>query len=115
MLKSSPATMSLISRRCTRRLGKSDVILFAISMCGGMHDRGLNYGVSGTRMWRRGANLEGDVANFIETEQILDVEGFRSSLLQVILLDLLDCKWEKESNTLIFHESGNYQFVLSHQ
>ncbi|KAK3406844.1 hypothetical protein EUGRSUZ_K02976 [Eucalyptus grandis] len=56
-LKSSPATMSLISRRCTRRLG--------------------------TRMWRRGANLEGDVANFIETEQILDVEGFRSSLLQV--------------------------------
>ncbi|KAI3408591.1 uncharacterized protein J3R85_020216 [Psidium guajava] len=56
-LKSSPATISLISRRCTRRLG--------------------------TRMWRRGANLEGDVANFIETEQILDVEGFRSSLLQV--------------------------------
>ncbi|KAF8032036.1 hypothetical protein BT93_D1056 [Corymbia citriodora subsp. variegata] len=56
-LKSSPATLSLISRRCTRRLG--------------------------TRMWRRGANLEGDVANFIETEQILDVEGFRSSLLQV--------------------------------
>ncbi|XP_030439503.2 phosphoinositide phosphatase SAC8 [Syzygium oleosum] len=56
-LKSSPATISLISRRCTRRLG--------------------------TRMWRRGANLEGDVANFIETEQILDIEGFRSSLLQV--------------------------------
>ncbi|XP_048138005.1 phosphoinositide phosphatase SAC8 isoform X4 [Rhodamnia argentea] len=56
-LKSSPATILLISRRCTRRLG--------------------------TRMWRRGANLEGDVANFIETEQILDVEGFRSSLLQV--------------------------------
>lgn len=46
-------------------------------------------------MWRRGANLEGDVANFIETEQLLDIEGFRSSLLQVILLDLLDSKWKK--------------------
>lgn len=34
-------------------------------------------------MWRRGANLEGDVANFIETEQLLEFEGFRSSFLQV--------------------------------
>ncbi|KAF7825526.1 phosphoinositide phosphatase SAC8 isoform X1 [Senna tora] len=56
-LKDSLATMTLISRRCTRRLG--------------------------TRMWRRGANLEGDTANFIETEQLLETEGFRSSLLQV--------------------------------
>lgn len=56
-LKSLVATITLISRRCTRRLG--------------------------TRMWRRGANLAGDTANFIETEQLLEVEGFRSSLLQV--------------------------------
>ncbi|KAK4766734.1 hypothetical protein SAY87_008376 [Trapa incisa] len=55
-LKGSPGTISLISRRCTRRLG--------------------------TRMWRRGANLEGDTANFIETEQILEIDGFMSSLLQ---------------------------------
>uniref|UniRef100_A0A7N2M5F9 SAC domain-containing protein n=2 Tax=Quercus lobata TaxID=97700 RepID=A0A7N2M5F9_QUELO len=34
-------------------------------------------------MWRRGANLEGDTANFIETEQLLELEGFRSSLLQI--------------------------------
>lgn len=34
-------------------------------------------------MWRRGANLEGDTANFIETEQLLETEGFRFSLLQV--------------------------------
>lgn len=34
-------------------------------------------------MWRRGANFEGDTANFIETEQLLEVEDFRSSLLQV--------------------------------
>ncbi|MBA0572333.1 hypothetical protein Golob_002681 [Gossypium lobatum] len=56
-LKSSPATFTLLSRRCTRRLG--------------------------TRMWRRGANLEGDTANFIETEQLLELEGFRCSSLQI--------------------------------
>ncbi|XP_030924436.1 phosphoinositide phosphatase SAC8 isoform X2 [Quercus lobata] len=56
-LKSSHVTITLLSRRCTRRLG--------------------------TRMWRRGANLEGDTANFIETEQLLELEGFRSSLLQI--------------------------------
>ncbi|XP_071910322.1 phosphoinositide phosphatase SAC8 isoform X2 [Coffea arabica] len=56
-LKNSPATVTLISRRCTRRLG--------------------------TRMWRRGANLEGDTANFIETEQLLEFEGARISFLQI--------------------------------
>lgn len=34
-------------------------------------------------MWRRGANLEGDTANFIETEQLLEFEGFKTSFLQV--------------------------------
>ncbi|CAH9130618.1 unnamed protein product [Cuscuta epithymum] len=53
----SPATVTLISRKCTRRLG--------------------------TRMWRRGANLEGDTANFIETEQFLDSGSLRSSFLQI--------------------------------
>lgn len=56
-LKNSPATITLISRRCTRRLG--------------------------TRMWRRGANLEGDTANFVETEQLLEIENFKFSLLQI--------------------------------
>ncbi|XP_054783868.1 phosphoinositide phosphatase SAC8 isoform X2 [Prosopis cineraria] len=56
-LKDSHATIMLVSRRCTRRLG--------------------------TRMWRRGANLEGDTANFIETEQLLETGEFMSSLLQV--------------------------------
>ncbi|GAY32017.1 hypothetical protein CUMW_000120 [Citrus unshiu] len=55
-LNDSPAVITLLSRRCNRRLG--------------------------TRMWRRGANLEGDTANFIETEQLLETEGFKSSLLQ---------------------------------
>ncbi|KAM6550612.1 hypothetical protein CsatB_000420 [Cannabis sativa] len=56
-LKESPVTLTLISRRCTRRLG--------------------------TRMWRRGANLEGDVANFIETEQLVETNGLSSSFMQI--------------------------------
>ena len=36
-------------------------------------------------MWRRGANLEGDTANFIETEQLLETEEFKFSFLQVLL------------------------------
>ncbi|XP_047981088.1 phosphoinositide phosphatase SAC8 isoform X2 [Salvia hispanica] len=56
-LKDSPAIIKIVSRRCTRRLG--------------------------TRMWRRGANLEGDAANFIETEQLLEFKDHISSFLQV--------------------------------
>ncbi|XP_047178432.1 phosphoinositide phosphatase SAC8 isoform X2 [Vigna umbellata] len=56
-LKNSNAMVTLFSRRCTRRLG--------------------------TRMWRRGANFEGDTANFIETEQLLETEEFNFSFLQV--------------------------------
>ncbi|KAL6520902.1 Phosphoinositide phosphatase sac8 [Orobanche gracilis] len=56
-LKNSAAVIKLLSRRCTRRLG--------------------------TRMWRRGANLEGDTANFIETEQMLEYEDHIFSFLQV--------------------------------
>lgn len=37
----------------------------------------------GTRMWRRGANLDGDTANFIETEQLVEFEDYRTSFLQV--------------------------------
>lgn len=49
--------VTLIARRCTRRIG--------------------------TRMWRRGADLEGYVANFVETEQILQANGFTTSFVQV--------------------------------
>ncbi|XP_078435183.1 SAC domain-containing protein 8 isoform X4 [Wolffia australiana] len=54
-VKGLPAKLSLISRRCTWRLG--------------------------TRMWRRGADLEGNVANFVETEQVFEFEGFISSFM----------------------------------
>lgn len=35
-------------------------------------------------MWRRGANFEGDTANFIETEQLLETEDYSFSFLQVL-------------------------------
>ncbi|CAM8964738.1 unnamed protein product [Rhodiola kirilowii] len=56
-IKDCSVIITLVSRRCTRRLG--------------------------TRMWRRGANLEGATANFIETEQLLEAKGFKSSILQI--------------------------------
>nr|KJB17505.1 hypothetical protein B456_003G002700 [Gossypium raimondii] len=49
--------ITLIARRCTRR--------------------------NGTRMWRRGADPDGYVANFVETEQIVQMNGFTASLVQV--------------------------------
>ncbi|XP_078448417.1 phosphoinositide phosphatase SAC7-like isoform X2 [Wolffia australiana] len=49
--------VTLIARRCTRR--------------------------TGTRMWRRGADSDGYVANFVETEQILQLNGFTASFVQV--------------------------------
>eukprot|EP00268_Persea_americana_P023543 TRINITY_DN2311_c1_g1_i2.p1 TRINITY_DN2311_c1_g1~~TRINITY_DN2311_c1_g1_i2.p1 ORF type:complete len:664 (-),score=114.77 TRINITY_DN2311_c1_g1_i2:241-2232(-) len=49
--------VTLISRRCTRR--------------------------TGTRMWRRGADLDGYVANFVESEQIMQSNGNTASFVQV--------------------------------
>ncbi|GAB4833671.1 hypothetical protein Ancab_031916 [Ancistrocladus abbreviatus] len=69
VLKDSPATVILMSRRCTRRLG--------------------------TRMWRRGANLEGDTANFVETEQLLECKVFRSSFLQILWAASSSALWAR--------------------
>ncbi|KAJ0096360.1 hypothetical protein Patl1_29264 [Pistacia atlantica] len=49
--------VTLIARRCTRR--------------------------NGTRMWRRGSDSDGYVANFVETEQIVQMNGFTASFVQV--------------------------------
>jgi len=35
-------------------------------------------------MWRRGADLDGNVANFVESEQILESEGYFASYTQVL-------------------------------
>ncbi|XP_044981892.1 phosphoinositide phosphatase SAC8 isoform X2 [Hordeum vulgare subsp. vulgare] len=56
-LKDRLVRITLFSRRCNRRLG--------------------------TRMWRRGANLEGATANFVETEQLVEYEVLTSSFIQV--------------------------------
>nr|GMC81793.1 phosphoinositide phosphatase SAC8 isoform X1 [Ipomoea batatas] len=82
-LKGSTTSVTLISRRCTRRLG--------------------------TRMWRRGANLEGDTANFIETEQFLEFGSLRSSFLQVrgsiplLWEQIVDLSYKPQLN-IIYHE-----------
>lgn len=39
--------------------------------------------LSGTRMWRRGADTLGNVANFVESEQLLETEGYMASFVQV--------------------------------
>ncbi|KAL8472508.1 hypothetical protein ACS0TY_029644 [Phlomoides rotata] len=49
--------VTLVARRCNRR--------------------------TGTRMWRRGADSDGFVANFLETEQILQLNGCTASFVQV--------------------------------
>ncbi|KAL1536889.1 phosphoinositide phosphatase SAC6-like isoform X1 [Salvia divinorum] len=49
--------VSLIGRRCNRR--------------------------TGTRMWTRGADSDGFVANFVETEQIMQLNGHIASFIQV--------------------------------
>ncbi|KAK4368207.1 hypothetical protein RND71_011999 [Anisodus tanguticus] len=49
--------VTLIARRCNRR--------------------------AGTRMWRRGADSDGFVANFVESEQIIQLKGYTTSFVQV--------------------------------
>lgn len=39
---------------------------------------------AGTRLYRRGIDSNGDVANFVETEQIVEYDGAQSSFVQVI-------------------------------
>ncbi|KAJ3682834.1 hypothetical protein LUZ60_013061 [Juncus effusus] len=86
-LKEAPVKLTLISRRCNRRLG--------------------------TRMWRRGANLEGAVANFVETEQIVEFQGLKSSFLQVrgsipILWEqIVDLSYKPKLNVIQHEEMSN--------
>lgn len=38
---------------------------------------------AGTRLYKRGIESSGDVANFVETEQIVEFEGAVSSFVEV--------------------------------
>ncbi|KAL9251655.1 Phosphoinositide phosphatase SAC6-like protein [Drosera capensis] len=49
--------VTLIARRCTRR--------------------------TGTRLWSRGADPDGYVANFVESEQVVQIKGLKASFVQV--------------------------------
>lgn len=44
-------------------------------------------------MWRRGADPDGYVANFVETEQIMQINGYTGSIVQVMFcIIILECK-----------------------
>lgn len=42
---------------------------------------------AGTRLFTRGIDVQGNVANFVETEQIVEIGGDRSSFVQVSTLN----------------------------
>ncbi|CAN6469822.1 unnamed protein product [Victoria cruziana] len=85
--KNSPIVITTISRRCTRRLG--------------------------TRMWRRGANLEGDTANFIETEQIVEFDGLVAAYMQIrgsiplLWEQIVDLSYKPRLNIINHVETSN--------
>lgn len=51
---------------------------------------------AGTRMWTRGIDQEGAVANFVETEQIVEYRDFRSSFVQT--RGSIPVHWTQEPN-----------------
>ncbi|KAL3651862.1 Fimbrin, actin-bundling protein [Castilleja foliolosa] len=61
--------VALIARRCTRR--------------------------TGTRMWRRGADSDGFVANFVETEQIIQLKGYTASFIQLGVRGSIPLLWDQ--------------------
>jgi len=62
-------------------------------------------------MWRRGANLDGDTANFIETEQLVEFEDFRIAFLQVrgsiplLWEQIVDLSYKPQLNILNHEET----------
>lgn len=61
-------------------------------------------------MWRRGADLDGNVANFVESEQILEYEGYFASYTQVLVthtrhvIEFLNFELRKASNSQIWYD-----------
>lgn len=51
---------------------------------------------AGTRMWMRGIDQEGAVANFVETEQVVEFRDFRSSFVQT--RGSIPLHWSQEPN-----------------
>ncbi|KAL9270933.1 Phosphoinositide phosphatase SAC6-like protein [Drosera capensis] len=63
--------VTLIARRCTRRTATELDLLSYIHV------------FKGTRLWRRGADPDGYVANFVESEQVVQIKGLKASFVQV--------------------------------
>ncbi|RVW32884.1 Phosphoinositide phosphatase SAC6 [Vitis vinifera] len=101
--------VTLIARRCTRRTEGNDVreidggeekkksygnAVSTLRLAGSMTDivtlkhvleetpMTRLYFLEGTRMWRRGADSDGYVANFVESEQIVQLNGYTASFVQ---------------------------------
>lgn len=45
---------------------------------------------AGTRLFTRGIDVQGNVANFVETEQIVEFGGDRNSFVQVSILNIFN-------------------------
>lgn len=63
-------------------------------------------------MWRRGADSDGYVANFVETEQILQLNGYTASFVQVSFsLFSVSFPFDNDNNLtsgLVLAMYGNY-------
>ncbi|KAF7135776.1 hypothetical protein RHSIM_Rhsim08G0027700 [Rhododendron simsii] len=85
--------VTLIARRCTRRTGIEIFTglffwfiyfeLVPVSWCEELDGHSSSYSWTCTRMWRRGADSDGYVANFVESEQIMQLNGHIASFVQV--------------------------------
>lgn len=56
---------------------------------------------AGTRLFARGIDVQGNVANFVETEQIVEFGGDKSSFVQVSTLNICNELWWYTSLTCI--------------
>lgn len=73
---------------------------------------------AGTRLFTRGVDSEGNVANFVETEQIIEFEGYQSSFVQI--RGSIPLFWQQYPNLKlkpspkIISEKNNMEAVSKH-
>ncbi|KAI5711555.1 phosphatidylinositide phosphatase SAC1 isoform X1 [Diaphorina citri] len=73
---------------------------------------------AGTRLFTRGVDAEGNVANFVETEQIIEFEGYQSSFVQI--RGSIPLYWQQYPNLKlkpppkIIQENNNMEAVSKH-
>ncbi|PHU26841.1 Phosphoinositide phosphatase SAC7 [Capsicum chinense] len=77
--------VTLIARRCNRRAGIPFYFFLFFPSTLRFHKACYcNWLVNiGTRMWRRGADSDGFVANFVESEQMIQLKSYTASFVQV--------------------------------